>query len=181
MQYRNKTAAAPLRREQASALCALCRDYDAALIINDDLELALAVNAHGLHLGGEDGSIAAARAQLGPHRLLGASCYSKLENAERAIADGADHIAFGAFFVSSVKPGAVRSAPALLSSAKRQFKVPVVAIGGITHSNASQLIDAGADSIAVISALFNAPDIALAARKFNALFEARHETKPKII
>lgn len=181
MQYRNKAAAAQLRREQASALCALCRAHGASLIINDDLELALAVDAHGLHLGSEDGSIAAARVRLGPHKLLGASCYSRLENAERAIAEGADHIAFGAFFVSGVKPGAARAAPALLSAAKRRFKVPVVAIGGITHTNAPQLIDAGADSIAVISALFSAPDIAHAAREFNALFKARHETKSKII
>ena len=181
VQYRNKTAERALRRDQATALCALCRTYGAALIVNDDVELALAVDAHGVHLGGEDGSIAAARARLGPHKLLGASCYSRIENAERAIVEGADHIAFGSFFVSGVKPGAVRSTPSLLTEAKRKFNLPVVAIGGITHDNAPQLIDAGADSVAVISALFGAPDIAHAAREFNALFEARHETKPKII
>ena len=181
VQYRNKTAERALRHEQAAALCALCRTYGAALIVNDDVELALAVDAHGVHLGGEDGSIAAARARLGPHKLLGASCYSRIENVERAIAEGADHIAFGSFFVSRVKPGAVRSKLSLLTEAKRKFNLPVVAIGGITHDNAPQLIDAGADSVAVISALFTAPDIAHAAREFNALFEARHETKPKII
>ena len=181
VQYRNKVADSTLRREQAAALCALCRMYGAALIVNDDLELAMAVDAHGVHLGGEDGSIAAARARLGPHKLLGASCYSQLEYAERAIAEGADHIAFGSFFVSSVKPGAVRSKPSLLTEAKRRFNLPVVAIGGITQANATPLIDAGADSVAVISALFNAPDIARAAREFNALFEKHHETKPKII
>ena len=181
VQYRNKTADAALRRYQASALCGLCRAHGAALIVNDDLELALAVDAHGLHLGGEDGSIAAARARLGPHKLLGASCYRSLDNAERALAEGADHIAFGSFFVSSVKPGAVRSTPTILTEAKRKFGVPVVAIGGITHDNAPLVISAGAGSIAVITALFNAPDIAHAAREFNALFETRHETKPKII
>ena len=132
-------------------------------------------------LGGIALGIAAARTRLGPHKLLGASCYSRLENAERAIAEGADHIAFGSFFVSSVKPGAVRSSPSLLTEAKRKFNLPVVAIGGITQANATPLIDAGADSVAVISALFNAPDIARAAREFNALFEKHHETKPKII
>lgn len=172
VQYRNKTTDIALRRYQAAALCGLCHAHGAALIVNDDVELALAVEADGVHLGGEDGSIRAARARLGAHKLLGASCYSKLENAERAIAEGADHIAFGAFFVSTVKPGAVRSAPSLLSDAKRKFKVPVVAIGGITHANAPQLIHAGADSIAVISALFGAPDIAQSAREFNALFQA---------
>ncbi|HTD91986.1 MAG TPA: thiamine phosphate synthase [Burkholderiales bacterium] len=181
VQYRNKIAGTTLRREQAAALCALCHAHGAALIVNDDLELAVAVDADGLHLGGEDGSLADARARLGPHKLLGASCYSRLENAERAIAEGADHIAFGSFFVSSVKPGAVRSTPSLLTEAKRRFNVPVVAIGGITHDNATQLINAGADSVAVISALFNAPDIALAAREFNALFKHHHETKPKTI
>ena len=170
LQYRNKSADARLRREQATALRALCRDYDAALIINDDLELALAVDADGLHLGGEDGSLAAARARLGPGKLLGASCYRSLDNAERAIAEGADHIAFGSFFVSTVKPGAVRSTPSLLTEAKQKFKAPVVAIGGITLENASVLIAAGADSVAVITALFSAPDVTLAAKKFNALF-----------
>ena len=170
LQYRNKVAGAALRSEQAKSLRALCREYGAAFIVNDDLELALAVDADGLHLGGEDGSLAAARARLGPHKLLGASCYSRLENAGRAIAEGADHIAFGSFFVSSVKPGAVRSSPSLLTEAKRRFDVPVVAIGGITLDNAPTLIAAGADSVAVISALFGAPDVALAAKKFNALF-----------
>ena len=176
---RNKTADAALRYAQAAALRALCSEYGAALIINDDLELALAVDADGLHLGGEDGSLAAARARLGPNKLLGASCYRSLENAERALAEGADHIAFGSFFVSTVKPGAVRSNPTLLNEAKQRFKVPVVAIGGITLDNASQLISAGADSVAVITALFGAPDVTVAAQKFNALFESSHETKPK--
>ena len=180
VQYRNKVADAGLRLVQATALCGLCHEYDAALIVNDDLELALAVNADGLHLGGEDGSLGAARARLGPNKWLGASCYRQLENAERAIAEGADHIAFGSFFVSTVKPGAVRSSPSLLTEAKRRFKVPVVAIGGITLDNATQLIDAGADSVAVITALFGSADIAQTARNFNALF-TRHETKPEAV
>jgi thiamine-phosphate pyrophosphorylase len=181
LQYRNKIADATQRRAQAAALRGLCNDYGAALIVNDDLELALAVDADGLHLGGEDGSLAAARARLGPHKLLGASCYRALENAERALAEGADHIAFGSFFVSTVKPGAVRSKPELLTEAKRRFGVPVVAIGGITVANAPTLIHAGADSVAVITALFGAPDITRAAREFSALFEASHETKPKTV
>ncbi len=174
VQYRNKSTDTALRRYQASALCALCQAHGAALIVNDDVNLALEIGAHGVHLGREDGSIAAARARLGPHKLLGASCYRSLEIAGHAIAEGADHIAFGSFFVSSVKPGAVRSSPSLLTEAKRKFSVPVVAIGGITPANATQLIDAGADSVAVITALFGAPDIAQAAREFNALFETNH-------
>ena len=96
---------------------------------------------------------------------------SLLENAERALNEGADHIAFGSFFVSTVKPGAVRSTPSILTEAKRKFGVPVVAIGGITTENAPVVISAGADSVAVITALFGAPDIAAAARQFNALFD----------
>ena len=179
VQYRNKSTDRALRRYQASALYALCCAHQAALIVNDDVVLALEIDAHGVHLGREDGSLAAARARLGPHKLLGASCYRSLENAELAIAEGADHIAFGSFFASTVKPGAVRSTPAILTEAKRKFGVPVVAIGGITHENAPIVIGAGADSVAVITALFGAPDIAGAARKFNALFEVSHEAKPK--
>ena len=174
VQYRNKSTDTALRRYQASALYALCQAHGAALIVNDDVELALEIDAHGVHLGREDGSIEAARARLGPHKLLGASCYRSLENAALAIAAGADHIAFGSFFVSTVKPGAVRSMPEILTEAKRKFGVPVVAIGGITPANATQLIEAGADSVAVITALFSAPDIAQAAREFNVLFEANH-------
>lgn len=180
VQYRNKIADPAQRLHEASALCKMCNESGAALIVNDDLELALAVDAHGLHLGREDGSIAAARARLGPHKLLGASCYRELDNAARALAEGADHIAFGSFFVSTVKPGAARSSPSLLTEAKQKFGVPVVAIGGITLDNASQLINAGADSVAVITALFSAPDIAQAAREFNVLF-IHHETKPKTV
>lgn len=172
VQYRDKSADRALRRYQASALHALCCAHGAALIINDDVELAMEIDAHGVHLGREDGSIAAARARMGPQKMIGATCYRNLDNAERALAEGADHIAFGSFFVSSVKPGAVRSTPTILTEAKRKFGVPVVAIGGITPENAPVVISAGADSIAVITALFSAADIAQAAREFNALFPA---------
>lgn len=181
VQYRDKSTDRALRRYQASALHALCCAHGAALIINDDVDLAMEIDAHGVHLGREDGSISAARARLGPHKLIGATCYRLLENAERALAEGADHIAFGSFFVSTVKPGAVRSTPTILTEAKRRFGVPVVAIGGITPENAPIVISAGADSVAVITALFSAPDITAAARQFNALFEAFHETKPKAV
>jgi thiamine-phosphate pyrophosphorylase len=170
LQYRNKSGHASLRLEQARALRALCSEHEALFIVNDDLELALAVDADGLHLGRDDGSPAAARAHLGKNKLLGVSCYHALPRALRAVADGADHVAFGSFFASSVKPGAVRAPLDVLSAAKRALSVPVVAIGGITLDNAAQLIGAGADSIAVISALFGAPDIEQTARKFQALF-----------
>lgn len=171
VQYRNKTADAALRLTQARALLVICREQHVPLIINDHLDLALEIDADGLHLGGEDGAIAAARAGLDSRKLIGASCYNLLQNAVNAEREGADYVAFGSFFASGVKPGAVRAPLDLLQEAKRRVSVPVVAIGGITLANAPQLIAAGADGIAVISALFAAPDVKLAAQQFNALFK----------
>ena len=173
LQYRNKQAPATLRLAQARALHALCRKYRVPLVVNDYLDLALAVDAEGVHLGAEDGSLAVARAQLGPARILGASCYDRIELALKAERLGADYVAFGSFFPSSVKPGAVRAPLALLRNAKRRLSIPVVAIGGITLDNAPGLIAAGADGVAVISALFDADDVGVAARRFSALFTVR--------
>jgi len=178
LQYRNKAASPATRLAQARALAALCRRFRVPLIINDHLELALAVGADGLHLGAEDGSLAAARARLGPGKILGASCYDRLALALEAEGRGADYVAFGSFFPSGVKPGAVRAPLELLRDAKRRLPLPVVAIGGITPENAPQLIAAGADGIAVISALFEADDVAAAARRFSALFLRRELTTP---
>ncbi len=171
LQYRNKSATHELRLTQARALQSLCAARGIPLIINDHLDVALAVDAAGLHLGGDDGDIAAARARLGPGKLLGASCYNRLELAEAAVAAGADHVAFGSFFASSVKPDAVRPPLALVSDAKKRLAVPIVGIGGITPGNAPQLIGAGIDAIAIISAVFSASDIEAAAREFQSLFE----------
>jgi thiamine-phosphate pyrophosphorylase len=169
VQYRNKTADRNLRREQAAVLHRVCADAGATLIINDDVELALEIDAHGVHVGIDDAAISTARARLGDSKIIGASCYSDLARARCAAADGADYIAFGSFFASSVKPNAVRAPVALLASA-RNIGVPVTAIGGITLDNAAQLIHAGADALAVISALFSVPDVEAAAREFCELF-----------
>jgi len=171
LQYRNKTATPELRLTQARALQSLCTARGVPLIINDHLDVALAVDAAGLHLGGDDGDLAAARVRLGPGKLLGASCYNRLELAEAAVAAGADHVAFGSFFASSVKPDAVRPPLVLVAEAKKRLAVPVVGIGGITPGNAPQLLSAGIDAIAVISAVFAAPDIEAATREFQSLFE----------
>ncbi len=173
LQYRNKTAGAALRLAQARALLVLCREYRVPLIINDHLELALALDAHGLHLGGEDGPVAEARERLGPGKILGVSCYGRIETALAAAAAGATYVAFGGFFPSKVKPGIARTPAELLREAKRGLKLPVVAIGGITLDNAPTLLAAGADSVAVISALFEAPDVKLAAQRFKSLFRKR--------
>jgi len=168
VQYRNKQAPARLRQEQALTLAVLCRGAGVPLLVNDDVELALAVAAAGVHLGRDDGDLAAARRRLGPGRLLGASCYDRIERAERAVAAGADHVAFGSMFASPTKPAAVRAPLALLGAARR-FGVPVVAIGGITLENAPLAIAAGADAIAVITALFDARDVAARSRAFTDL------------
>ena len=170
LQYRNKVADPALRLEQARGLAQLCRAYHVPLIVNDHLDLALEVDAEGLHIGAEDGSIAEARRQLGPDRILGVTCYRKIENALEAARLDASYVAFGGFFPSSVKGGSGGAPMSILAEAKRRTGLPVVAIGGITVANTPQLIAAGADSVAVITALFGAPDVGAAARQFNAIF-----------
>jgi thiamine-phosphate pyrophosphorylase len=172
VQYRNKVAGAGSRAVQAGALRDLCGAKGIPLIINDHLELALALDAAGLHLGKDDGSLTQARARLGPGKLLGVSCYDRIDSAIAAVRAGADYVAFGSFFPSTVKPRAVHAPVALLREAKQNLAVPIVAIGGITLDNAAQLISAGADAVAVISALFSAPDIRAAAERFSELFSS---------
>lgn len=169
LQYRNKTAAPDLRDAQAAALLPLCRRHRVPLIINDDVELALRLGADGVHLGGGDGDLRAARARLGPAAIVGASCYADLARAARAADAGASYLAFGALFPSPTKPDAPRATPQLLRDAAR-FGLTRVAIGGITADNAGIAIDAGADLIAVISGVFDAPDPAAAVRAYRACF-----------
>ena len=170
VQYRNKAADVALRLKQAEALRELTREFSVALIVNDDAALAQQVDADGVHLGGEDGSIAAARALLGG-KLIGVSCYNRLALAQEAVRQGADYVAFGSFFASTVKPQAVVATLELLRQTCRELTIPIVAIGGITAQNGGTLIKAGADALAVISAVFSAPDIEGAAREFSNLFE----------
>jgi thiamine-phosphate pyrophosphorylase len=169
LQYRNKAADAALRLEQASALRELMQEFSVPLIINDDVVLAQQVAADGVHLGDEDGNVIAARAQLGGGKLIGVSCYNRLALAHAAVRQGADYVAFGSFFASTVKPDAVAASPDLLRQAHREIAVPLVAIGGITIHNCAQLLEAGADALAVISAVFSAADIQGAARQFSNL------------
>lgn len=168
VQYRAKAAAASLRREQAAALNTLCREFAAPLIINDDWRLALKVDAAGVHIGANDGDPDAVRAALGPGKILGVSCYNRLDLAER-LAGVADYLAFGSVFPSTTKPAAVRADLELFRAARRRGW-RTVAIGGIDQGNARAVIAAGADAVAVISALFSAADVAAAAREFATIF-----------
>jgi thiamine-phosphate pyrophosphorylase len=169
VQYRNKFAPAPLRRAQAAELLRISRAAGAKLIVNDDLALALEIGADGVHLGADDGDLAAARAALGPDRILGASCYNDLSRAKAAAKAGADYLAFGAMFASKSKPN-TRPAPLSILAEAKQLGLPIVAIGGITLNNASDVITAGADMVAVISDLFNTMDITTRTAAYQDLF-----------
>ena len=174
VQYRDKTSAAPERLARAHALRLLTLRYNARLLINDDMALTFLVKADGIHLGRDDGNLVAARAILGPDRLLGASCYADFPVARKAAAAGADYVAFGAVFPSLTKPNAVSAAVDLFCRAKTTLTVASCAIGGVTLDKAPTLIAAGADLLAVISDLFNAPDITARAAAYQNLFKEPH-------
>ena len=165
LQYRRKSLAS---LAEAKSIAALCRAKRVPFIVNDDVALALECGADGVHLGRDDGDVAAARLKM-KGKLLGVSCYDSLEAARSAVSRGADYVAFGSVFASPTKPGAVR-APLSLFARARSLGVPLAAIGGITLGNAPQLIAAGADALAVITDLFDAKDIAARARAYGRVF-----------
>ncbi|WP_137938507.1 thiamine phosphate synthase [Chitinivorax sp. B] len=169
LQYRNKLVDVDLRLIQARALQTMCQDYNIPLIINDDIELAYEVGAAGVHLGKDDATIVVARVKLGTAAIIGVSCYDQLKLAESAVKQGADYVAFGSLFPSSTKPNTVCASLALFE-ATAKLGIPRVAIGGIDLNNGRQVVTAGTDAIAVISALFDAADIRSAAMSFSALF-----------
>jgi thiamine-phosphate pyrophosphorylase len=168
LQYRCKTLPSSERLAEATALAALCRARGVTFVVNDDPGIALAADADGAHLGRDDGDPGEARARLGA-KLLGISCYDSLPAARDAVSAGADYVAFGSVFSSPTKPAAVR-APLSLFGQARALGVPLVAIGGITLENAPQLVAAGADALAVISDLFDAPDVRERAQAYGKLF-----------
>ncbi len=170
LQYRNKAASATLRGEQAMALQALCEAHQVPLIVNDDAGLAHAVGAAGVHLGEDDGAIAGARSLLGPDAIIGASCYDELPRATQAVAAGASYVAFGAFFPSRSKATTRRAHVDLLRQSAA-LGVPRVAIGGLTPDNVAPVIAAGADLVAVVSSVFEAPDPVATLRAYLACFQ----------
>lgn len=171
IQYRDKSGDAEIRRKQALALADLCHGLGANLIINDDVALAKSVNADGVHLGRHDPHTVSARDRLGDNAIIGVSCYNEIERAREAGRDGADYVAFGSFYPSSVKPEAVRASSVLLQQAKQELDLPVVAIGGITPDNGAELVAAGADALAVITGVFGAENIREAAERYARLFD----------
>ena len=169
LQYRDKTTDSARRLTEARAIRALCAARGVPMIVNDDVALARSVGAAGVHLGEDDGDVAAARAVLGLDAIIGVSCYDSAERARQMAAAGADYLAFGAFFPSPTKPHARRASFDLLRQTAA-LGLPRVAIGGITPDNGGSLIDAGADYLAVISAVFGDPDVRGAAARFAHLF-----------
>lgn len=172
VQYRDKSHDHDKRIRQARALVQLCHRYQRPLLINDDIELAAASGADGVHLGQGDSSVAEALARLGQHALIGVTCHDQLALAQQAVADGADYVAFGAFFPSATKPGARPAPLPLLQQARQALSLPIVAIGGITSDNAQLVIDHGADMVAVVGDLFGADDTEDRARAYERLFRS---------
>lgn len=171
VQYRHKTATPELRKEQASRLLALCRQYDRPFIINDFVELCLELDADGIHVGGTDAPVAEVRKMIGPNKILGASCYGSMELAHSAHQAGASYVAFGGFYPSRVKKYDVTTPVDIITRAKQQLPVPVVVIGGMTQENSVPLIEAGTDMVAAISSVYMTDDPQASAKAFVDLFK----------
>lgn len=174
VQYRDKASGhAPPDARDFESLVGLCGTRGVPFIVNDDIERACAVGADGVHIGRNDESIAVARQRMGRDAIIGVSCYDDLARAVAAEASGCNYVAFGSFYPSPTKPQAVHPPLTLLTEARARLRVPIVAIGGITPENGAHLIAAGADALAVIGGLFQAPDITGQARRYAALFTER--------
>ncbi|OGT62706.1 MAG: thiamine-phosphate diphosphorylase [Gammaproteobacteria bacterium RIFCSPLOWO2_02_47_7] len=170
LQYRNKYDDFAIRESQARELKILCDKYYVPFIINDDFELASAINADGVHLGKEDHSCEQARDSFGQQMIIGISCYNDIGRAMAAENTGASYIAFGAFFPTNTKHNTVKAGPELIQKAKQRLKLPVVAIGGITPENGKLLIDAGADFLAVVGGIYGPADPAQVMQSYITLF-----------
>ncbi len=170
LQYRDKSTDGARRRHEADALARMCRSYATPFIVNDDIDLARACGADGVHVGADDASVASARAAMGDGAIIGVSCYDSLALARMAEREGASYVAFGSVYPSPTKPNAVAAGLDLIVEARASLEIPITAIGGITTQNAPPLLDAGADYIAVIHAVFGSDDPQGAARQLAALF-----------
>jgi thiamine-phosphate pyrophosphorylase len=171
IQYRDKAGDASERRRQAKALLDLCRARGALFIVNDDVELALAIGADGVHLGASDLPLRQARRRLGGLATIGVSCANVLERALVAQDEGASYVAFGRFFPSRTKPDAPPADLALLRQARARLHIPICAIGGLTPANARPVVEAGAAMIAAVEGVFGAADVEGAARAYARLFD----------
>jgi hydroxymethylpyrimidine kinase / phosphomethylpyrimidine kinase / thiamine-phosphate diphosphorylase len=169
VQYRNKERDDERRSELGWEIKQVCSAAGVTFIVNDDLELVRELDADGVHLGQDDGSVAEARRQLGPKKIIGVSTHD-LDEALRAEADGADYIGFGAMYPTGSKEIVRLVGPASIPDVRERVSIPIVAIGGINRDNVATVIDAGADAVAVISAVLGAADPAAAAAELSLLF-----------
>ncbi len=179
VQYRDKSSSSNMRRTQALALLKLCDDHAAQLIINDDVDLASSIGAHGVHLGQQDTRLIEARKRLGSRSIIGITCHGQLALAEDAVANGADYVAFGRFFPSSTKEIAPQAPLSVLSTAKRTLNTPVVAIGGLTEENVQAVFAQGADTAAVCHALFHNTNIYKMAQSLIKRSQSTHKETSK--
>jgi len=177
LQYRNKERDRGRKLAEGQELQQLCREWGATFIVNDDLDLARELDADGLHIGQDDGQVAEARRILGKTKIIGVSTHN-LEEAVRAEAEGADYIGFGAMFPTASKEIEYMPGPAGLATIRARVGIPVVAIGGINRDNACRVIDAGADAVAVISAVLGSGNPAVSAAELSLLFN-RTATPPR--
>lgn len=177
VQYRDKSTDTRKRRHDAAALVELCSTYRVPLIVNDDVELARRIGADGVHLGEDDMNIDMARSRLGTEAIIGISCYDDLARARLAEERGADYVAFGAIFPSPTKPQARHAGLETLRMARSELDVPICAIGGIDVGNAAAVGEAGADMIAVITALFSGKEIRPRAMELRRAFESGIERR----
>ncbi len=166
IQYRDKSDNHRRRTQEATALRDLCHEYGAKLIINDDLDLAESIGADGIHLGQGDADAASARARLGTDAIIGVTCHASVALALTARDAGASYVAFGRFFDSATKPGASTAPLDVLTRAREQLDIPIVAIGGISLASAAAILAAGADTLAVCAAVFDCADPEPRARAF---------------
>jgi thiamine-phosphate pyrophosphorylase len=150
----------------AEPLQRICADADVTFIVNDSMSLAKRLGADGVHLGQSDGDVREARALLGPSAQIGKTCHDSRHFAMEAGEAGADYVAFGAFYPTTTKPSNYRPAPSILSWWSTLFEIPCVAIGGITPDNATPIVDAGADFIAVCQAVWGKDDPTAAVKAF---------------
>jgi len=170
VQYRSKIQDRAVKIQQCAAILRLCREYDVPCIVNDDVEMCRVLKADGVHLGENDDNIAEVRRILGEDAIIGSSCYDQLDRAKQAQKEGASYVAFGAVFPTPTKPNAPRATLELLREAKSEIEIPIVAIGGITVNNAHDVIEAGADAIAVITSLYESNSIKETAETFLKMF-----------
>jgi thiamine-phosphate pyrophosphorylase len=169
IQYRSKTLSKIEQNKQAKKIKTICNYHKVPLIINDDIELCRILDADGVHLGENDDSLEKARLLLGPSKIIGVSCYNSIDRVKKAVDKGATYIALGACFPTITKPNAPIATLDLISLVLKEFKIPLVAIGGINLENIELLINEGVSCFALINSLFKTKDIEGTASQFSSL------------